>query len=72
MKTYIYEVAGWEFVDTIAFGAAWREAKLKATQLHAAIYRSVVKGEETRKEVYTKAGCFISVEMAKEEIVAIF
>ena len=46
MKKFVYQVAGWEFVDTVAFGEAWREAKFKASQLHEPIYRLVINGED--------------------------
>ena len=33
MKKFVYQVAGWEFVDTEAFGKAWKEAKAKTLPL---------------------------------------
>lgn len=72
MKKFVYQVAGWEFVDTVAFGEAWREAKFRATQLHMPIYRLVIKGEEVKQEVFTKGGCFLSVTLAQIENVMMF
>lgn len=73
MKKFIYDVAGFEFVDTEAFGTAWRQAKAKATELHAAIYRQVIKNDnEPRMEVYYKGGCFNSIEFATPDNVKIF
>ena len=72
MKKFVYQVAGYEFVDTEAFGKAWKEAKAKAAELHTAIYRLVIKGEQVRQEVYYKAGCFNSIEFATADNMAIF
>ena len=71
-KKFVYQVAGFEFVDSVAFGKAWKEAKTKATELHAAIYRLVIKGEEVKQEVYYKAGCFNSTKFTTADNVAIF
>ncbi len=72
MKKFVYQVAGWEFVDTVAFGEAWKEAKFKAAQLHQPIYRLVIEGEKVREEVYVKAGCFLSTSLAMVKNVLIF
>ena len=72
MKQFIYDVLGEEFVDTEAFGKAWREAKAKATALHAPIYRLVVKGEKVSEEVYVKGGCFLPTSLARITDVMIF
>ena len=72
MKKFVYQVAGFEFVDTTAFGNAWKEAKAMATELHAAIYRLVIKGEEIRQEVYLTSSCFLNVEMAEKKFIKIF
>ena len=61
MKKFVYQVAGYEFTDTTAFGKAWQEAKAKAAELNATIYRLVIKNGEAKQEVFTKGGCFISV-----------
>lgn len=71
-KKFVYQVAGYEFVDTEAFGNAWKEAKAKATELHTAVYRLVIKGEQVRQEVYYKGGCFNNIRFATEENVKIF
>ena len=69
MKKFVYQVKGFEFEDTTAFGEAWKEAKAKANELHAPIYRLVIKGEEVKQEVYCKAGCFLSVKLTKAEMI---
>jgi hypothetical protein len=61
MKEYIYKVAEYTYTDTEAFGQAWRDAKAKARELHAPIYRTIV---ETREEVYTTAGAFLNTKYA--------
>ena len=72
MKKFVYQVAGWESTDTTAFGKAWQEAKAKATELHMPIYRLVIKGEEVKQEVFTKGGCFVSVNLATIDRVLTF
>ena len=42
MKKFVYQVAAWEFVDSVAFGQAWQDAKVKAAELGAPIYRLVI------------------------------
>ncbi len=72
MKKFVYQVAGFEWVDTEAFGAAWKQAKAKAAELHAAVYRLVIKGEDVQQEVYYKGGCFNSIQFATADNVKIF
>lgn len=72
MKKFVYQVAGFEFTDTVAFGEAWKEAKAKATELHAPVYRLVIKGEAVRQEVFYTSGCFNSIEFATTHSVKIF
>jgi len=72
MKKFVYQVAGFEFVDSVAFGEAWKEAKRVATAYHAAIYRLVIKGEDVKQEVYYKSGCFNSIKFATTDNVTIF
>lgn len=72
MKKFVYQVAGFEWEDTEAFGTAWKQAKAKAVELHAAVYRLVIKGEDVRQEVYYKGGCFNSIKFATTENVKIF
>ena len=72
MKKFVYQVAGFEWEDTEAFGTAWKQAKAKAAELHAAVYRLVIKGEDVRQEVYYKGGCFNSIKFATTENVKIF
>ena len=71
-KKFIYNVAGYIFEDTEAFGKAWKTAKEKATALHCAIYRTVHKDETERREVFFKAGCFNNVKYATSDSVMIF
>ena len=72
MKTYIYEVAGFEFIDNKAFGEAWENAKQKATENHVAIYRTVKSGEKESREVYLKMRYFDDVNWASERDVKIW
>lgn len=72
MKQFIYQVAGFEYTDTEAFGTAWKQAKAEATRLNAAVYRLVIKGENVRQEVYVNGGCFLSVAYAKPEDIHLF
>ena len=71
-KKFIYEVAGYTFEDTEAFGEGWKAAKEKATALHWAIYRTVRKGKTERREVYFKGGCFNSIKYATPGNIMIF
>jgi hypothetical protein len=71
-KKFVYQVAGFEFVDSVAFGEAWKEAKAKATELHTAVYRLVIKGEDVKQEVYYKGGCFNSIKFATADNVMVF
>ena len=72
MKKIVYQVDGFEFVDTVAFGEAWREAKRQATELHAPIYRLVIEDGKVQEEVYVKAGCFLRSDLTRRENVMIF
>lgn len=72
MKKFVYQVAGYEFVDSVAFGEAWKEAKAKAAELNVSIYRLVIKDETVKQEVFVKAGFFLNVTLATPENVAIF
>ena len=71
-KEFIYNVAGNEYRDTEAFGQAWKAAKAKAIEVHAAIYRTVKKGETVSNEVFYKSGCFNSIEFATNENIMIY
>ena len=71
-KKFVYQVAGFEFVDSVAFDEAWKEAKAKATERHTAVYRLVIKGENVKQEVYYKGGCFNSIKFATNDNVMIF
>ena len=73
MKKFVYQVAGYEFSDTEAFGKAWKEAKAKATETGSPIGRLVVKdGDIVRREFYAKGGCFLSMEFYSEDNLAKF
>ena len=72
MKTFVYEVAGFEYTDSEAFGTAWHQAKAKAAELHAAVYRLVIKGEDIRREVYTIGRCFLSTDRVDANRVMVF
>lgn len=73
MKTFVYYVADRMWIDHEAFGEAWRQAKAYASELHAVIYRDVMKAEEViRQEVYYKGGVFNSVKFAREDNVKIW
>ena len=58
-KDFYYNVNGTEFHDTVAFGKAWKEAKALGKEEHCPIYRTVVKGDNIRYEVFAKGGCFL-------------
>lgn len=73
MKRFYYEVGAFQFSDTVAFGEAWKEAKAKATELHAPIYREIVKdGDTIRNEVYLNGGVFVGVNYADKNSIKIF
>lgn len=72
MKKFVYQVQGYEFTDTEAFGEAWREAKAKAWELHTAIYRLVIDGEKMRQEAYVKGGCFLPVGLVTMKNIMLF
>ena len=71
-KTFFYNVNGTEFVDTVAFGDAWTQAKAQAKAEHCGIDRTVVCGEKIRYEYYDKAGIFMADTYKSAERVAIF
>jgi hypothetical protein len=72
MKKFVYQVAAWEFVDSVAFGQAWQDAKAKAAELGAPIYRLIIKGEDTRQEVFMTAGCFLRADLADAQGIKVF
>ena len=72
MKKFVYQVGGYEFVGFEAFGDAWKQAKAKAAELHAGVYRLVIKGEIIKQEVYINGGVFLSVDRVQPEQVLIF
>jgi len=71
-KRFIYQVAGLEFVDTEAFGVAWKIVKAAASQFHVPVFRLVIKGNDVKQEVYYKGGCFNSIKFATADNVMIF
>ena len=58
-KRYYFTVNSFEYSDSEAFGKAWEQAKIKATELHAPIYRRICKSEEERWEVYARGEIFL-------------
>lgn len=72
MKQFIYQVEGFEYTDTEAFGKAWKEAKAEATRLHAPISRLVVDDNKVREEIYYKGGFFNHVKFATADNIHIF
>lgn len=72
MRKFVYQVKEFEFVDTDAFGIAWEQAKAKATELHAPIFRLVIKDDKVRQEVYYNGGLFNSIKFMREDNVKIF
>lgn len=67
MKKFVYQVAGYEFADTVAFGEAWKEAKEKATELHKPIHRLVIKNGEAKQESFCSGGIFVRSDLTKAE-----
>jgi len=72
MKKFVYQVKGFEFVDTDAFGIAWEQAKAKAAELHCPIFRLVIKDDKVRQEVYYNGGLFNSIKFMSENNVKVF
>ena len=72
MKKFVYQVQGFEFEDTEAFGNAWQRAQFKAWELHTAIYRLVIDGDKTRLEGYVKGGCFLPVGLVTMKNIMFF
>lgn len=67
MKKFVFKVAGFEFTDTEAFGTAWQEAKAKATEIHAPVYRTKVWDGGVKTEVYAIGGCFVREDLITED-----
>ena len=72
MKKFVYQVAGYEYVGSEAFGDAWRQAKTKATELHTAVYRLVIQNGQIKQDVFTRGGCFLPVMCAQSSQVMVF
>lgn len=68
-KLFIYNVNGTHIEDTEAFGEAWQEAKILATEENAIITREVVNTitGESREEFYTTAGCFLNMRFFEKD-----
>ncbi len=71
-KIFRYEVEGWEAEDTTAFGKAWQQAKAEAVNRNAAIYRTIFKGEDEKREVFCKGGIFVREDLARPEAIQVF
>lgn len=71
-KTFIYMVNGNEFIDTKAFGQAWKDAKAVAKAEHCGIYRSIVEGDNIRNEFFAKGGCFLNEKFFEDGRIEIF
>ena len=72
MKQFIYNVNGIKFADTEAFGEAWKQAKVKAIELHCPIFREVINGDRVKRQVYYTGGLFNSIEFMREDNVKVF
>ena len=72
MKKFVYQVKGYEVADATAFGEAWKAARKTATELHCPIFRTVIRGEQVKQEVFVKGGLFLNVELAKPADYLIF
>ena len=70
-KTFIYNVKGFEYRDNEAFGKAWKEAKVKATEEHCGIFRTVKKGDDERHEFFA-GDVFLNMRFYDESKVAGF
>ncbi len=72
-KTFIYHVNGADFVDTEAFGKAWKEAKAFAFENHTCITRTVIaKENDFRNEFFAKGGVFLNERFYEEGKAKIF
>lgn len=72
MKKFVYQVKEFKFEDSAAFGTAWAQAKSKAMELHAPIFREIITDNKVKKQVYYTGGLFNSIEFMKEDNVKIF
>ena len=68
MKQFIFKVEGNIYEDTEPFGDAWKRAKEKATELHCAVYRTVI---DTEEQVFYNGGFFNDVKFATKDNVKI-
>jgi len=72
-KVFFYYVNGTEFVDTEAFGKAWRDAKALATEEHTCITRTVLTGEDNlHHEFFAKGGIFLNERFYEKDRVKVF
>lgn len=72
MKQFVYQVGNVEFVDVMAFGEAWEQAKALAAKLHCPIFRLVIKGGMVKQQVYYKGGIFNAIEFMRDDNVKIW
>ena len=59
-KTFIYTVNGEMFIDTVAFGKAWKQASALAELTHAEVRRTVVDGHRVSEQFFAK-GVFLDM-----------
>lgn len=64
MKMFVFKVSGHEFIGSEPFGQAFKDARKKAEEMHAPIYRTKI---ETTEDVYVDSGMFIGVKYAKDD-----
>ena len=71
--TYIYNVNGTDFEDTVAFGDAWKKAVALATETHSVITRTVIKDEtDIRNEFFANGGAFLNERFYSKEKIKVF
>jgi len=72
MTTFIYNLNGHEVETTEAFGEIWKQVVAIAKADHTEVWRTVVRGEDIRREFYAKGGCFLNEKYYKPEKAKVF
>ena len=72
MKKFVYQVRSFEFVGYEAWGDAWKQAKAKAIELHAPMYRMIIKNGEIRQEAYCNGEVFLRYDLTKPEDIKVW